>query len=89
MHMTLAGKTILMVCLNVLVIFLQMVEALSNAIPATLMKITWALLLLFFVWFVAAVYKDYKEFKARVYPYINDFHTRISVIEKEMELRRN
>ncbi len=78
-----------MVCLNVLVILLQAVEMLSDALPAGLMKITWGLLLLFFIWFVTAVYKDYKEFKARVYPYITDFHTRISVIEREMELRRN
>lgn len=67
---------------------MQVVEMLSNAIPDGLMKITWGLLLLFFVWFVGAIYKDYKDFKARVYPYITDFHTRISVIEKELELKR-
>lgn len=88
MHFSLFGKTVVMVCLNLIVVILQVVEALSSAIPAALMKITWGLLLLFFVWFVGAVYKDYKDFKARVYPYITDFHTRISVIEKELELKR-
>jgi hypothetical protein len=88
MHLSLFGKTVVMVCLNLIVVILQVVDVLANAIPAGLMKITWGLLLLFFVWFVAAIYKDYKEFKARVYPYITDFHTRISVIEKELELKR-
>ena len=88
MHFTLFGKSVLMICMSVMVIILQGIDMLSQAIPASLMKITWATLMGFMIWFVISVYKDYKDFKSKVYPTISDFNARISVIERELELKR-
>lgn len=88
MHLTLFSKTIMIIGMSTLMIVMQIIEMLSDAIPSGLMKISWVILMGFMYWFVVSVYKDYKEFKAKVYPHITDFHTRISVLESRIDQLR-
>lgn len=88
MHITLFVKTLTIIGMSTLMIVMQIIEMLSDAIPAGLMKISWVLLMGFMYWFVVSVYKDYKEFKKMVYPTMADYQTRISVLESRIDQLR-